>query len=167
MAAVSKIDARAVQGAVARRGLHVCVGIPAVLLVFGLILRSQFEFLAAPAASEENLRIIGYVLIALAICGLAIGFLIKRNRMASLQLRQRIAAHPGEFVEAIVDAVMPIFIIAAVPAGYGLIFYFLGGDLDTYVLLSVCCPAGLMVFKPKEDEIERLDRDIFGGEESV
>ena len=165
-AAVSRLDARIVQAAIARKGVHLCVGLPAVLLGLGLLLRSQFEFLAAPIANEEVLRFVGYCLLGVAIGGAIVGFILKRRKLFSADMKAKILSRPGASADVIAEELLPLLLLAAAPAGYGLIFYFLGGDLDTYVLLSVCCPAGLMIIKPREDEVERLDREIFGAEVS-
>lgn len=162
---MSKIDTRAVQGEIARRALHLGVGIPVVLLIFGLILRSQFEFLAVPLLSEENLKFLGYGLIALILITLLAGSLAKRRILAQPQLKTRLKSHPSEMAAKIADALFPLFLLAAAPSLVGLIYYFLGGDLDTYVLISVFCPAGLMLLKPTESEIERLDQELFGSED--
>ena len=166
VAAVSRLDARIVQAAVARKGVHLCVGLPAILLGLGLLLHSQFEFLSAPIASEEALRLVGYCLVGVAISDVTVGFVLKRRKLFSANMKAKILARPGAYADVIAEELLPLLLLAAAPAGYGLIFYFLGGDLDTYVLLSVCCPAGLMIIKPREDEIERLDREIFGEEVS-
>lgn len=162
MAAVSRLDARIVQAAVARKGVHLCVGLPAVLLGLGLLLRAQFEFLSTPIASEEVLHVVGYCLLGIAIGDGIVGFILKRRKLFSADIKAKILACPGAYADVIAIELLPLLLLAATPAGYGLIFYFLGGDLDTYVLLSVCCPAGLMIIKPREDEVERLDRAIFG-----
>ena len=43
-----------------------------------------------------------------------------------------------------------------------MICYFLCSDLDTYILISVICPASYLLLKPKEVEIDRLVAEIFG-----
>ena len=162
---MSRIDTRAVQGEIARKALHLGVGIPAALLIFGLFMRSQFEFLSAPVLSEENLHYLGYGLIALIMLALLAGFLAKRRILARSKLKTLLRAHPSDFAISIADALFPLFLLAAAPSLIGLIYYFLGGELDTYVLISVFCPAGLMLLKPTESEIERLDQELFGSEE--
>ena len=162
---MSKIDARVVQGIVARKGFHICVGIPAALMVVGLMLRSQFEFLSSPISSEENLVTLGYSLLAICPLILVVAFILKRRLVGSQALKARINSRPGDFADILSEAMAPIFLIVTAPALVGLIFYFLGGDLDTYVLISVFCPAGLMLCRPREDDIERLDRELFGSEE--
>jgi hypothetical protein len=162
---VSRIDTRAVQGEIARKALHLGVGLPVALLALGLLLRSQFEFLATPVLSEEKLRFLGYGLIGVIAVTYLAGYLAKRRILSGAGLRDRLSSRPEQFGATLSEALFPLFFLAAAPALVGLIFYFLGGDLDTYVLISVFCPAGLMLLKPTESEIERLDQEVFGGEE--
>ncbi len=157
---MSKIDAREVQGVIARRGINVCVGIPAAFMVIALVARAKLDFLATPATSAENLRIGSYFLIGLAAMMLGGAMLWKRHILRSEQLKVAIRTYPAKFAEILADELYPVFIVAAIPAGIGLIFYFLGGDLDTYVLISVFCPAGLMLLKPRESEIEQLEGEL-------
>ncbi len=156
---MSKIDAREIQGVVARRGINVCVGIPAAFMAVALIARAKLEFLATPVTSSENLKSVGYVLIGISVAILAIAYVRKQSLLKSERLKAEINSYPGNIAEILSNHLYPLFIVAAIPAAIGLIFYFLGGDLDTYVLISVFCPAGLMVLKPRESEIEQLESE--------
>jgi hypothetical protein len=162
---MSRLDTRIVQSAVARRGIHICVGIPALLLAIGLLLRSQFEFLSSPVTSESNLHVVGYCLISLSLVLLAAAFLLKRRVLASTRLREQVTKRPAELPEILAEALFPALVLVTIPSLLGLIFYFLGGDLDTYVLITVFCPAGLMLCKPRDEEIERMECELFGSEE--
>lgn len=162
---MSKIDARAVQGAIAKKGFHVCVGIPAAFLAIALLTRANLEFLETPVTSTENLKLGGFVLIALSIAVLAVAYLRKQRILKSEKLRAEVSSHPSNIVEILSNHLYSLFLIAAIPAAIGLIFYFLGGDLDTYVLISVFCPAGLMILKPTESEIEQLESGLQGSED--
>lgn len=157
---MSKTDARAVQGVIAQRGFNICVGLPAAMLALALLARANLEFLATPVTSEENLRIAGFALIALAAVVLGIVYLRKRSILKSEKLKAEIRLHPANIAEIISNQLYPLFFFAVTPAAIGLIFYFLGGDLDTYVLISVFCPAGLMILKPRESEIEQLESEL-------
>jgi hypothetical protein len=121
--------------------------------------------LSTPVLSEENLRVLGYGLIALIIAAYLAGYLMKRRILSGARLRDRLRLRPAEFGATLSEALFPLLLLAAAPALVGLIFYFLGGDLDTYVLISVFCPAGLMLLKPTESELERLDQELFGSED--
>ncbi|MBK7091158.1 MAG: hypothetical protein IPH59_05485 [bacterium] len=162
---MSKIDARAVQGAIAQRGFNICIGLPAALLAIALLARANLEFLETPVTGAENLKIAGFALITVALAVLAFVFLRKRSILKSEKLIAEIRSHPANIAEILSNQLYPLFFIAAIPAAIGLIFYFLGGDLDTYVLISVFCPAGLMILKPRESEIEQLESELPGSED--
>ena len=159
---MSRIDIRAVQGAVVRRGVQYCVGLPAVLLITAVLLRERFDFLAQAAFEPHVLKVIGFVAIALAGVDLAVVLLIKQRRLNPVMLKSTLHVPVDRIGPQLAEACVPLFVIAAVPAVIGVIFYFLGGDLDTYVLISVFCPAGLLLLKPREEELERLERELFG-----
>lgn len=159
---LSPTDNRRIQSAVATRGINICVGIPALLLLSAIFARNYFPFLANPAFASEELQIVGYAFIGVAAVDVLAAFILKRRRLSPEVLKLRIAPDPAVLADRLAEAFVPVFFVATAPALYGLIFYFLGGDLDTYVLISVFCPAGLLLLKPKEEEVERLAAAILG-----
>lgn len=148
-----------VMAKIARTGVQICVGIPALLFILAMILRANLSFLAQPV--DVDLTLIGYAFIGIAVVDVGAAFILKRRTINPEVLRQRYNVHPGALARQLTTAFIPIFAVAAAPALYGLIFYLIGGDLDTYVLISVFCPAGLMLLKPKADEVEDLARALF------
>ncbi len=153
------LDPYRVVGRVARLGVQICVGLPVLLFLLAMLLRNSFDFLATPVSA--NLEVVGYAFIAVALMDLVAAFVLKKRMMTPAALRRRFDPHPGALARQLSSAYIPIFAVAAAPALYGLIFYLIGGDLETYVLLSVFCPAGLMLLKPKVDEIEELAEQLF------
>jgi len=155
-------EIRDIQGTVARRGVHICVGIPVLMLLAALLLRKYLGFLADPIAAPKNLEVLGFAFLGVAALDLAAAYLLKRRLVTPARLKPSLMAQPAEFGANLADAYVPVFVVAAAPALYGLIFYFLGGDLDTYVLISVFCPAGLLLLRPRDEEVERLAAEILG-----
>ena len=151
----------AVQGRIARFGLQICVGFPVAMFVLANIAHRVFSFLATPITSDDNLKLLSYVFIGIAIVDGLVAFVIKRRLINTAALLSRYSISPDSFGRQLTAAYTPIFAICALPALYGLVFYFLGGDLDTYVLISVMCPASFLLLKPREQEIERLMEEIF------
>jgi len=148
-----------VVGRVARLGVQICVGLPVLLFIAAVLLRSNLEFLSRPLS--ENLEVLSYAFIGVAVVDIAAAFILKKRQLAPEVLRQRFDLHPSALARQLSTAYIPIFAVAAAPALYGLIFYLIGGDLDTYVLLSIFCPAGFMLLKPKADEVEELADTLF------
>jgi hypothetical protein len=147
-------------GRVGRLGVQICVGIPALFFFAALILRANLNFLAQPL--QIDLTLIGYAVIGIAVADIAAAFILKRRVINAAVLRQRFDLHPSSFARQLAAAYVPIFAVAAAPSLYGLIFFLIGGDLETYVLVSVFCPAGLMLLKPRADEVEELADQLFG-----
>jgi hypothetical protein len=158
---MNRAEINTVQGQIARSGLQLCVGIPAAMFAIALILRKTLPFLATPITSEANIKLLGYVFIGLAVVDVIVAFIIKRRLISVKNLLARYSFHPASFAKQLAQAYLPVFAICAGPALYGLVFYLLGGDLDTYVLISIICPAAFLLLKPKEEEIERLESEIF------
>ena len=146
---------------VAKLGLHICFTLPLGLFVLALLARAKLPFLASPIATDDNAKIVGYAFIAVAVIDAVSGFILKRRLINAATLMSRFSFHPNSFSRQLAVAFVPIFIVCAMPAIYGIIFYFLGGDLDTYVLISIISPAAFLLLKPKEEELERLANEIF------
>ena len=158
---MTETNIHAVQGRIARFGLQICVGFPVAMFVLANLAHSTFSFLATPITSEHNLKLLSYVFIGVSVVDGFIAFLIKRRLINTRALLSRYRFSPDSFAGQLTAAYVPIFAICALPALYGLVFFFLGGDLDTYVLISIMCPASFLLLKPREQEIERLMEEIF------
>jgi hypothetical protein len=150
-----------VRAAVARLGVHICFGVPAGLLAVVLILHKSFHFLSQPLIAENDARVVGYAFIAVALADVFAAYILKRRIINVAALQRRYSFHPASFARQLAEAYTPIFALCAMPAIYGMICFFLTNDLDTYVLISVICPAAFLFLKPKEEEIERLVAEIF------
>lgn len=149
-----------IQARVAGTGLRICLVLPVALLAFGIILRSQWELFAVPVVADS--RLVGYILIAAAAADLAVSFFLKRHLTSAVALTKRFAPTQATFSANLNTAFIPVFISAATPAMLGLVFYLLGGDTDTFVLLTVFAPAGMMLVKPRGEEIHNLGVRLLG-----
>lgn len=158
MIQVNVIEVRA---AVARFGVQICLGLPAGLLAVVLILHKNFQFLSQPLLAENNARVVGYVFIVVALADAFAAYIVKRRIINAASLQVRYSFHPASFARQLTAAYAPIFALCAMPAIYGMICFFLTNDLETYVLISVVCPAAFLLLKPKEEEVERLAVEIF------
>jgi hypothetical protein len=158
MIQVNVIEARA---AVAKLGVQICLGVPAGLFAIVLILHKNFHFLSHPLIAKNDARIVGYVFIAVALADVLAAYILKRRIINAAALQIRYNFHPASFARQLTMAYAPIFALCAMPAIYGMICFFLTNDLDTYVLISVICPAGFLFLKPKGEETERLAAEIF------
>ncbi len=155
------VDSVAVRGAVIRSGLHLCVGVPVGMLAITLILHKSFSFLSQPLIAYSSVRLVSYAFIAVALVDAAAAFMLKRRLINPTALMTRYTFRTDTFASQLSAAYTPVFALCAMPAVYGLVSYFLCSDLDTYVLISVICPASFLFIKPKEEEIERLSAEIF------
>jgi hypothetical protein len=158
---VIQVNVIEVRAAVAKLGVQICLGVPAGLLAVVLILHKNFHFLSQPMIEKGDIRVVGYAFIAVALADVFVAYILKRRIINAAALQKRYSFHPASFARQLAEAYAPIFALCAMPAIYGMICFFLNNDLDTYVLISVVCPAALLFLKPKEEEIERLAAEIF------
>jgi len=158
---VIQVNVIEVRATVARLGVQLCLGVPAGLLAVVLILHTNFRFLSQPLLAENDARVVGYAFIAVALADAFAAYILKRRIINAAALQTRYSFHPASFARQLAAAYTPIFALCAMPAIYGMICFFLTNDLDTYVLISVICPAAFLFLKPKEEEIERLAAEIF------
>lgn len=146
---------------VMRFGLRICIAVPAGLLAAVLVLYKGFHFLQQPVLAKDDAQLVGYAFIAVALADVAAAFILKRRLINAESLQMRYTFHPASFPRQLAAAYTPIFAMCAMPAIYGMICFFLTNDLDTYVLISVFCPAAYLLLKPREEEVERLAQRIF------
>jgi hypothetical protein len=158
---VIEVNVLEVRAAVARLGMQICLGVPAGLFAVVLILHKNFQFLSQPLIARGDSRVVGYAFIAVALADVFAAYLVKRRIINAKALQARYSFHPASFARQLAAAYAPILALCAMPAIYGMICFFLTSDLDTYVLISVICPAAFLFLKPKDEEIEQLAAEIF------
>lgn len=156
------IDVHEVQASVARLGVKICVGLPVLLLVMAVLMNPNFLADDGGTSSNGSTRSIGYIFIAVALADLITALILKKRLCDPKVLSAKFVWYPETFTHKLKSAYLTIFAICAAPAAYGLIYYFfLGGDIDTYVLITVICLLGYMLTRPRANEIERLAREVF------
>lgn len=159
------VDPSEAQAQVAKLGVHTCVGFPAAMFALALILRKWLYSLEASLVGAETGRLLGYVCVAASVAIVLIALRLKRRLIRPENLAARIGSYPKLFAKQLAAAYVPILAVCAAPAVLGLLFFFVVGDLDTYVLVSVICPAAYLAVKPRQAEVERLAEELFRKEE--
>jgi hypothetical protein len=159
-----EVDIDAARAAVAKLGVQICVVFPATMLALALILKKSFYSSDAGLLAGDSVVWLGYVFVAVAIVDLIAALLIKRKQITPENLARRLTPRPNLFAKQLAAAYVPVLALCAAPALYGLIFYFIGGDQETYVLISVICPAAFLVVKPRSEEVEAIATELFRSE---
>jgi hypothetical protein len=153
------------QARVAKLGFQLCVAFPAGLFALTLILRKSLygadNSLLSPATGE----LFGYVVIAIALADVIVASFLKKRMITAETIGARLGANPKLFAKQLAASYVPILAICAAPAVYGLIFFFIVGDVETYVLISVICPTGYMLAKPRRAEVEEMAEQLFKRED--
>lgn len=155
------VNVTEVRVAVMRYGLRFCVAVPAALMAMVLVLHKGFHFLQQPLLAKPEARIVSLVFIAVSLVDVVAAYLLKRRLINAEALQLRFQFHPASFPRQLAAAYTLVFALCAMPAVYGMVCFLLTNDLDTYVLISVICPAAYLLLKPREEEVERLARQIF------
>lgn len=155
------VDIDEARAAVAKLGVKICVLFPGALLALAIILKKTFYSTDAGLMAGEVSSWLGYVFLAVGVADIAAAMLLKKRLVTPEAIAVKVTPVPKLFAKQLAAAYVPVLALCAAPALYGLIFYFLGGDQETFVLIAVLCPAGYMVIKPREEEVERIARKLF------
>jgi hypothetical protein len=161
---VNEAEVYSARAQVAKLGMHMCVGFPAALLALGLILKKSIYSAEAGLVTTSTSGVLGFVFIAIALANLGAAWLVKRRVNKPRQLASRFSPYRNLFAKQVAAAYVPVLALAAAPALYGLLYYFLGGDQETYVLISLVCPLSYMAVRPRQSEIEAIAQELFTGE---
>ncbi|MCK4856667.1 MAG: hypothetical protein KAT58_01750 [candidate division Zixibacteria bacterium] len=155
------IDPREVQAKVAQLGVRICVAFPVVMFTLTLILKKALYSMEAALLPENSRELVGYIFIAVALADMFAALLLKRRLITASNLAARFSPDLKLFAKQFAAAYVPILAVCAAPALYGLIYFFVGGDVETYVLISIICPASYILTKPRWEEIESIARELF------
>jgi hypothetical protein len=158
---VKRIDPMLVQASVAKLGIQICVAFPAGLLALALILKKTFYATEGGLLMPETAHWIGYIFIAVALSDIVAAWIVKRRLLSIANLAGKLSRDAKTFAKQVTAAYVPVLAICAAPALYGLVYFFMGGEIETYVLISVICPAGYMAVKPRRAELEALISALF------
>ncbi len=159
-----EVDIDAARAAVAKLGVQLCIVFPAAMLALALILKKRLYSADAGLLQGGIVDWLGYAFIAVAFADLIVALLIKRKYITPENLARRLTPRPNSFAKQLAAAYVPVLALCAAPAVYGLIFYFVGGDQQTYVLISVFCPAAYLVTRPRLEEVEAIATELFRSE---
>jgi len=135
------------------RGLLIDVGGAAVLFFLGLFLADRGIRAVEPA---QELRILGYALLAVAVVELLIVAVLKRRWLTPGNIRFSPAGSFPRFATQVMILYIILYVVALSPAVYGFLFFMLGGTQDMFVLMCCLTLIGYMLIRPRPEFIARL-----------
>ena len=132
-------------------GLVMDVLIPMILLSVGAFLKSR----GVGANVGDSLKILFFALLIAGASDIPVVYIIKKSFLSA---RTQKTYSKEKYGEMEVEPVLfrwgiLIFSLSLSPTIYGLVYYFLGGTLERFVLFAAITLFCFLVFKPKQGEI--------------
>jgi hypothetical protein len=132
-------------------GLVMDVLIPMILLFIGAFLKSR----GVGANVGDSLKILFFALIIAGASDIPVVYIIKKSFLSA---RTQKTYQKEKYGEMEVESVLfrwgiLIFSLSLSPTIYGLVYYFLGGTFERFVLFVAITMFCFLIFKPKLDEI--------------
>jgi hypothetical protein len=145
-----RVDINRVHSRLFNLGLLMNVGMPAVIVFVGGLLRAQG---IAGQTGQKELTIFFWALAVVALSEIPVIYIIRRSLLSGGKAFMK---HRGEMTiqRSLYQWGMMIFSLALAPSIYGLVYYLLGGTLEKFVLFAALTLFCFLVFKPKLEEIE-------------
>lgn len=136
-------------------GLLLDVFVPAVLLSFGLFLKSK----GMVARSFERLDILLWILLAVSVGEVLTIYLIKKKILFAPNIpkaKERSISLPQMFLRS----ALILFSLSLSPAIYGFIYFLLGGMVERFVLFIAITLFCFLLFKPKLEEMKSIQNGL-------
>jgi hypothetical protein len=121
---------------------------PAVIIFVGVVVRASLP----AVAPSTDLRILFWVLLAVALSEIPVIYLVKRK----LLLGNKHAGQVGRSAtaeQALLQWGIITYSLGLAPSIYGLVYYIMGGSSERFVLFAAITLFCFLVFKPKQEEI--------------
>ncbi len=134
-------------------GLGICVGGTVAFYLGGLVL-DQYGFISEVPA--EDLRVLGYALLAVSAIELGVAYLLKRKWFRSDNPMFAGAKSFQQLRGQLLTLYIILYVVALSPAVYGFLFYILGGQQDLFTLMCCLSLLGYMMIRPRPDFIHKI-----------
>ncbi len=139
-------------------GFIISLVIPAFILFFGFILRSQVY--QSPDFGDETLNTLLWVLCGVSILEVAVAFFLKRKMFTNIA-RYFPADSDIKVQIALVSKMMIIIhVVAATPVLYGLLYYLLGGRLEGFLIMVIINLVGYQLCRFRKSDFEELQAQM-------
>ena len=145
-----RVDTERVHSRLFNLGLLMNVGMPAVIVFVGGLLRAQG---IGGETGEKELSVLFWALAVVALSEIPVIYIIRRSFLsgskAFMKNRGKMTTEQNLFQWG-----MMVFSLALAPSIYGLVYYLLGGTLERFVLFAALTLLCFLLFKPKLEEID-------------
>lgn len=134
-------------------GLFINV-VGAVIVFFGgtYLVDNVLEKIADP----EKMKVFGYALLAVSIIELVAIFFMKRNFFNPDNIKRMNPRTFMQFAGQIKVYYLILYFLAFAPSIYGLLYYYLCGDQNMFVLMICITLIGYMMIRPKPSFIQKM-----------
>ncbi len=141
-------------------GLVINLLIPAIFLFAGYFLSMQYG--GGFSLDGKSLLTLRWAFFIVSVVEVGIAFLIKRRMFASLPKFLSEGEDIKARVSILVKILAVIHTIVASSALYGLVYYLLGGDLDTFIILIIINLFGYQICRARKGDFDRLQDALYG-----
>jgi MFS family permease len=131
-------------------GLLMNVGMPAVIIFVGGLLRAQG---IVGEIGERELTIFFWALAAVAVSEIPVIYIIRRSFLSGSKTFMK-SRSEMTIEQSLFQLGMIVFSLSLAPSIYGLVYYILGGTWEKFVLFAALTLFCFLIFKPKLEEIE-------------
>jgi cbb3-type cytochrome oxidase subunit 1 len=148
------VDAERIHSRLFNLGLLMNVFAPVAIIFIGALLKAK----GVGISGNTDLTVFFWVLLAVAVSEIPAIYLVKKILLNVRRIDQA-GCSPAALGRALMQWGLITFSLALAPSFYGLVYYFLGGNLERFVLFAAITLFCFLVFKPKEEQISSFVRD--------
>lgn len=145
-------------GRAMRLGVWINIVAPAILATIAYLLFDSGT-IQPNADMAEGQTVLFFALVGVAISELVVAFVMRRILFSPE--RAKPIRHDPALVELwVVRSSIVIFALGASPMAYGVILFFLSGDLRHLALFGIVCLLAYRLFRPTKDLLEAALQDV-------
>ncbi|MBD3234785.1 MAG: hypothetical protein GF315_13750 [candidate division Zixibacteria bacterium] len=139
-------------------GFVINLVIPALILFFGFVLRSQVY--ESPDFGDETLNMLLWVLSGVSILEVVVAFFLKRKMFTNIARYFPVDSDVKVQITLISKMMIIIHVVAATPVLYGLLYYLLGGSMEGFLIMVIINLVGYQLCRFRKSDFEKLQSQM-------
>jgi len=141
-------------------GFIINLVVPAIMLFLGFYLRTQV--FNPPDLGASTISVLLYTLIAVSLIEVVVAFFLKRRLFSNLDKYFTGSYDLEEQVGLVAKMMIIIHVLSATPVLYGLLYYFLGGSLEGFLMMVILNLLGFQACRIRKSDAEKLEEYFTG-----
>jgi hypothetical protein len=156
------IDVDSIHTRLINLGMVMSVFIPIVFLFLGIFLRSK----GLNGNVKGGLNVLFWILLALSLSEIPLLYVVRKTNLSARKVYYK--SHPQVKAEQLLfQWSVLVFTISFSPTIYGLVYYFMGGTPERFVILVAVTLLCFMLFKPRLEELRSFAEKQHDADENV